>query len=402
MGKYKYIRKTLTWDGKRYEVKGKTEEEAIRKLALLQDSLRRGERTVGENSTVDRWFREWFELYKVPSGITQKSLSMYREKYEGYIRPAIGQMKLRDVREAHLQRILNSQAGRSYSHVSKIRMVMRSMFGKARSTRLIMWNPAEDLSLPEYTKGTHRAITEEERAHILAVAADHPSGLWVQTILYSGLRPGETVPLLWRDIDFEKDEIHVNKAVESGTLSIKDPKTDAGFRNIPIHQELRPLLLAAQRGPEDLVFPTSGGKMRDSKALRRLWTGFLRDLDIHMGAVVYRNRIVESVVAEDLTPYCLRHTFCTDLERAGVPINVAKVLMGHSDIAMTANIYTHRNQAVLHENMIRLAESQICITSTQGSSILYAFVMADETLSLPETSRETCFSYGELDLAVGC
>lgn len=67
-----------------------------------------------------------------------------------------------------------------------------------------------------------------------------------------------------------------------------------------------------------------------------------------MGAKVYRNQIIESVVAEDLVPYCLRHTYCTDLQRAGVPLNVAKYLMGHSDISLTANIYTDTTPDVVN------------------------------------------------------
>ena len=73
-----------------------------------------------------------------------------------------------------------------------------------------------------------------------------------------------------------------------------------------------------------------------------------------MGAKLERNKIVESVVAKDLTPYCLRHTFCTDLQKASVPINVAKELMGHSDIQTTANIYTHKDQTVLHDGIALL------------------------------------------------
>ena len=73
-----------------------------------------------------------------------------------------------------------------------------------------------------------------------------------------------------------------------------------------------------------------------------------------MGAKVYRNKIVESVVAPDLTPYCLRHTFCTDLQRAGVVFNVAKELMGHSDVSVTANIYTHKDNGVLHAGIALL------------------------------------------------
>jgi site-specific recombinase XerD len=49
-------------------------------------------------------------------------------------------------------------------------------------------------------------------------------------------------------------------------------------------------------------------------------------------------------VAEDLAPYCLRHTYCTDLQDASVPINVAKELMEHSDINITAKIYMHHSE----------------------------------------------------------
>lgn len=73
-----------------------------------------------------------------------------------------------------------------------------------------------------------------------------------------------------------------------------------------------------------------------------------------MGAELCRNEIVKSVVAPDLTPYCLRHTFCIDLHRAGAAINVAKELMGRADIQTTANIYTHRDQMRLRSGMIRL------------------------------------------------
>ena len=48
-----------------------------------------------------------------------------------------------------------------------------------------------------------------------------------------------------------------------------------------------------------------------------------------------------SVLADDLVCYCLRHTFCTDLQKKGVPVDIAKYLMGHADIRTTANIYAH-------------------------------------------------------------
>ena len=239
MEKYTYIRKTITWENRRYEVRGKTEQEACDKLAELVASLNRGEFATSGNTTVDQWFLQWKETYKAPSGLTQKSLGLYDEKYNGYIGPAIGTLKLKDVRDLHLQTILNTQAGMSYSHVSKLRMVMQELFRQARRSRLIIYDPAEGLLLPESVKRSHRPITKAERRHILAVAQTHPAGLWVLTILYTGLRPGETAALFWEDIDFDRNEIHVYKAVESGTRTIKAPKTPAGIRDIPMRQELR-------------------------------------------------------------------------------------------------------------------------------------------------------------------
>lgn len=231
---------------------------------------------------------------------------------------------------------------------------MQKVFKRARQSRLIPYDPAELLELPAMTEGKRRSITEVEREAILSVAEWHRSGLWILTLLYTGMRPGETAALNWADVDFENNEIHVHAALESGTGRVKGPKTEAGVRDIPIHADLLPRLRAAADKPFEPVFTNGAGNRQNEKSLRRLWTGFKRDLDIHMGAELERNKIVKSVVAEDLTPYCLRHTFCTDLQRAGVSLNVAKELMGHSDIQMTANIYTHRDSGTLHQGIALL------------------------------------------------
>lgn len=344
----KYFRKTARLNGKKYEATGKTELEAMTKLADKLAAAKRGEEAIGGSMTVDAWFKEWLATYKEPKGLTKKSLGMYQEKYKRYIKPRIGRMKLKDVKDTHLQKIMNEQAGMSSSHAKKVRMVMQEMFKRARQSRLILYDPAELLELPQTKKGERRSITEEERAAILEVAKTHHAGLWILTLLYTGMRPGETAALIWNDVDFENNEIHVHAAKESGSGAIKGPKTAAGVRDIPIHFQLRCLLLEAREKPFSPVFPNHKGEMPDDATMYRWWKAFLRSMDIYMGAEVYRNKIIKSMLADDLTIYCLRHTFCSDLQRAGVPLNVAKELMGHSDIQTTANIYTHKDQGVLH------------------------------------------------------
>ena len=177
-------------------------------------------------------------------------------------------MRLRDVRDIQLQSILNEQRGMSFSHVTKLRMVMQELFHQAYRSRLIPFDPSDGLRLPKNVKGSHRSITEEERAHILEVAQYHPSGLWVLLILYSGLRPGEAAALQWKDIDFDKNEIHVYKAVESGTNTIKTPKTTAGIRDIPMRKELRRELereYILQRQREGIAIAKEQGKYTGRK-----------------------------------------------------------------------------------------------------------------------------------------
>ena len=80
-----------------------------------------------------------------------------------------------------------------------------------------------------------------------------------------------------------------------------------------------------------------------TKALRR-------EMNISMGCRVYRSALIPPYpLADDFVPYNLRHTYCTDLQKAGVDIRTAQKLMGHADIQTTANIYTHQDEDLLLE-----------------------------------------------------
>ena len=344
-----YIRKTARLNGKKYEATGKTELEAMTKLAEKLAAARRGEELVSGSMTVNAWYSQWKATYKDPKGLTKKSLGMYDEKYNGYIKPFIGHINLLDVKDIHRQRILNAEAGQSKSHVEKSRRVLREMFSRARKSRLIPYDPAEDLELPAAKDGSHRSLTDEEREVLLKVA--ETSGLYILTLLYTGMRPGEAAALNWADVDFDHNEIHIHAALESGTGRCKGPKTEAGVRDIPIHTALLPRLLAARGDPFAPVFTGREGHRLNSNSQYRQWSTFRRAMDIEMGAEVYRNKIVESVIAEDLTPYCLRHTFATDCARAGVPLETVRWLLGHADISTTANIYQHRDSTTLKAGM---------------------------------------------------
>ena len=157
------FRKTARWNGRQYEATGRTELEALTRLADKLAAAKRGEEAINGTMTVDSWYKQWKATYKAKKGLTPKSLGMYDEKWKKYIKPAIGHMKLQAVTDVHLQRILNAQAGMSRSHVEKVRRVLRELFRRARLSRLIAYDPSEDLQFPEYTEGHRRSLTESER-----------------------------------------------------------------------------------------------------------------------------------------------------------------------------------------------------------------------------------------------
>jgi len=347
--KYEYERVTFYHEGKRYEATGKTLREAHAKAAKKKLALKSGDFGISGNMTVARWADEWLETYKRPS-VGEGQYRNYLTFINVVIIPSIGSKKLKDVKDVDLQKILNSRAGKSKSDLSKLRMTLKAMFKRARISRLINYDPAEDLALPAAKDGTHRSITRDERELVLKLSETHHAGLWVKTILYCGLRPGETRALDWKHIDFTKKLIHVEQSMKAGTKVISSPKSESGIRSIPIPDKLFNSLWEVRGMPLAPVFvqPTTG--LRHTKSsMTCLWYNFKRELDISMGATVYRNQIIESNVAGDLVPYCLRHTYGTDLQDAGVPINIAKYLMGHSDISMTANIYTHTTETAIQD-----------------------------------------------------
>lgn len=347
MEKKDYHRVTFTLDGKRYERYGKTLKEAHAKAAELKEKLKRGEVGVSSKMTVARWAKEWLETYKLHS-VGAKTYEDYKRKIENLIIPEIGNLPIKDVKDVQLQKILNQRAGKSKSDVDKTRIVIKSLFRRAYLSRLITRDPAEAIEAPAAKEGTHRSITDHEREHILKLAETHPAGLWVQMMLYCGLRSGECRALDWRHIDLEKRIVHVVCAMKAGTEEIGPPKSAAGVRDIPIPDVFLEALQKAQRGPFEPVFVKPISKKRHTKkSMESQWRNFKRNLDIQMGAKLYRNKITINAVADDLEPYCLRHTYCTDLQDKGVPINVARYLMGHSNILVTSKIYTHTTEKAL-------------------------------------------------------
>lgn len=326
-------RGTFTFEGKRYDVTAKNGKELAAKIALRKRDLEEGRTRITKNTLFKDWAKQWLITYKEPS-VSPATLEGYRGRLKSAIYPVIGSMMLKDIKPLHCQKVLNNQQGFSKDYISKVYNTMNQIFNHAQSNQLILSNPCNNLEFPKAEDGTHREITPTERKYFLQVTSYHEYGLWGRLMLYCGLRPGETALIQGRHID-----------LKSKILKVDGTKTAAANRELPIPDDLLIDLQKIKVGKFEYLFKNKSGNQLTKNNRRTMWLALKRGMNIAMGCKVYRNEVLPPYrVADDFVPYCLRHTFCTDLQDAGVPINVAKDLMGHTDISVTSKIYTHRSK----------------------------------------------------------
>lgn len=377
---------TFTLDGKRHYVRSsKSQREANKKAAAKLAELEAGRVILSPSTLVSDYAYEWLTTYQEPA----VSTAVYRAQkslVDRLIVPAVGRLRLRDVRPIQLQKIINAQPDKSKNYYVKLRNLIKAIFTQAVRDKLLIDNPAESLELPAAQDGTHRSLTDTERRAVLYAADWCSFGLFVQTCLWCGLRPQEAAALRYEDIDQINHRIHVRRALKAdGTVG--ETKSRAGVRAVPIPSQLWARL--KPRLHDGYLFrDTRGGRMTKT-SIRNAWRVFAQLVDIVLGAETGRNQrhvtIIASVIAPDLSLYCMRHTYCTDLQAAGVPINVARDLMGHSDISLTAKIYTHMRDDIMDDAAAKIE----AFGATAGATPIRRAAALNDTKGKDDRSRQS-------------
>lgn len=368
-----------TLNGKRHTIYGKTQKEVEKKLRDAQYEIDHGIYAKPDRITVDAWYKTWVKEYR--ENIVRETTLISNMKCYKHIKAEIGGMKLQAVRPEHIQRVMNRMKREGYSggYINNTRIVMNMLFEQACKNGLIVTNPVGKSVLPkaEEKENVHRrALTEQEQKLFLeCVESRRPFYAGIFYVGFSsGMRIGEINALEWKDIDFEKLEIHVNGTMikVAGKEYQKGPvKTGSSRRTIPMLPEIAKRLKGHKvrqaelrmmlgdkwepvKGLEHLVFTTMFGK-----PLMTLSVG--RYIDSTVNAV---NREEEKraarehrkpVLMETFCPHAMRHTFATRALERGIPPKVVQAYLGHSTIDVTMNIYTHVTEELKAEEIMKIA-----------------------------------------------
>lgn len=337
MKKYK-IRKTFTFDGKRYSAYGDSEKEALLRMFEKKKALEEGKVTVSGSMTVSEWTEIAISTYK--QNVSPEVMKDMMMRIRKHILSAIGYRALRSVKPLDCQAIMNKCSGMSFSHIQKLTQELRFIFSTAVQNKLILENPAQYITIPKAVKGKRQSLTEDERKVFLQACEGTDRFRVFQLMYYCGCRPAEAIGCEGRDLGV-MDGVSI--------LHIRGTKTVNADRIVPIPEDFYNLI--KDTPSDEPLAPNDRGRHHSESSYNRAVSSLRREMNILLGCRVYRNQLIPPFpLRESFVPYDLRHTFCTDLARKGVDIRIAQKLMGHSSINITSDIYTHvDSQQILSE-----------------------------------------------------
>ena len=305
----------------------------------------------GEALAKDRLFgdyaTEWFRVRKEPF-VSAATRNNYRTTLNRHLFPAFADRNLRAIRPAELQAFVNTYAGQSKSQITNIIGTLQAIFAAARQDGFVRANPAEDLRRPKAKPAEERrALTQDERRRIEALFTTHEHGLYLATMYYTGMRPGEVRGMQWGDIDWTANLIHVQRDIDyAAGARVGELKTAASERYVPLAAPLRDLLLPARQLPTAFLFPGKDGAPLASVTARRMWLSLmaaagLADPIPADEPTCYGPGDIRGQYRAIITPHALRHNFITMCWESGMDIMLTMKLVGHTDYETTRNIYTH-------------------------------------------------------------
>lgn len=287
------------------------------------------------------------------TGVRHTTRAGYKTVTNILEKEAFGQKKIKSVKlsDAKLFLIRMQEGGRRYSSIHSIRGVLRPAFQMAVDDEMLLRNPFEFQLATVLVNDsvTREAISRaDERRFLKFVQEDshfsrYYDGMFI--LFKTGLRISEFCGLTIRDIDFKNGILNVDHQLQRASnmeYVIQATKTSSGTRRIPMTDEVAEAFKRIIENRRKVkVEPAIAG-----------YTGFLYLDKNNMPMIalhwekyfqhaVQKYNSIYKLQLPKITPHVCRHTFCSNMAKTGMNPKTLQYLMGHSEIGVTLNTYTH-------------------------------------------------------------
>ena len=350
------FRYTDTRKQRRY-IYARSLEELRRKEAEIQRDLADGIDYAAGEMTVLELVTRYMDLKRT---LKENSYRAYDTVINRMRKDPFSQKQIRQIKPSDAKAWFVSLHDRGYkqSTISTVQCVVRPAFEMAVDDDMIRKNPFKfkvaDILPDDAAKRT--ALTKSQQETYLKFIRENGQDNYYDDIvilLGTGLRVSELYGLTKKDIDFKKRHIFIEHQLcrtAEKPYFVTSPKTSSGVRCIPMSDMVYMALkrVVANRptptveflvdGYSGFLFLDKDGKPKVAMHLQNYMRGMQKKI-----ARIYGRSFPR------VTPHVLRHTFCTDMQRAGIDVKSLQYLMGHSNVSVTLDIYTHVNFDAVEE-----------------------------------------------------
>ncbi|STC98444.1 tyrosine-type recombinase/integrase [Elizabethkingia anophelis] len=284
---------------------------------------------------------EVINLWKIDKKqyVKKSSFSAYTLLIENHLLPNFGNkiaIEEADVQSFVFQKL---ETGLSHKTIKDILIVLKMILKFGAKNKWLQYTPF-DIQFPtEREKHNIEVLTKADQKKIMKYIQEHFTfrNLGVYICLSAGMRIGEVCALTWEDIDTDNGIISVNRTIqriyviEDGTrrteLILDTPKTKNSIREIPISKDLLRILKPFKKIVNPLFFVlTNDAKPTEPRTYRSYYKNLMKELKM-----------------PELKFHGLRHSFATRCIESNCDYKTVSVLLGHSNISTTLNLYVHPN-----------------------------------------------------------
>ncbi len=337
---------------------GKTRMEVANKLSELTNRIESDNFDYVDKNNIGTLMNEWLLVFK-KNQVSPRTFEGVYNKYKKHIEPKVGNMKIDEVTTMTIQKVLNQmlEDGYSLDVVRKTKVVFNQFFDYAVQHKFVVSNPTLLTRVKSKERkiydgeNKYKAIPPEVREKFLTCLEKHkflkPLCL---CMMLSGLRTGEALALMWKDIDFDNKTINVERAItvvpkfdENGKIKerktvISETKTACSKRVVPMPELLISVLKDYRieqelKGDENninlidkssLVFCNDDGGLRTYYGTKKIFYRFLEKYKLDNLGIHF---------------HTLRHTFSNMLFEADQNPKVIQALLGHKSVKTTITTY---------------------------------------------------------------
>ncbi|WP_369045162.1 tyrosine-type recombinase/integrase [Sinomonas sp. P10A9] len=294
-----------------------------------------------DKTTVGEFLTDWMDRQERQGELRPSTARMYRSYLVKDIVPVLGDKRLVKLTRNDVAGFVDSlrDAGRGATTVRRIHATLSSALSSAVKRGMLDFNPASRADLPDAAHDQVKVWGRDDTLRFLEAAHEHRLGDLYEVAIMTGLRRGELCGLRWEDVDLVEGRLSVRRNLVQVGNEVREgqPKTTAGERSVGIPAHVVDLL----------------AKLKDRQdAEREAWAEAYQDSgrvftyeDGRQLRPGYPSKVLETLVKRLGLPsmrfHDLRHLFASIQLDAGTPMAMVSKLMGHSTIAITADLYSH-------------------------------------------------------------